>query len=84
MWQQWKRSRKTKEGMKLSLPPKLVEKLVWVPIISFCKISFSVIHLMACKISFSVTHLMACKISFSVTHLMAYYAETGRSHPLIA
>ncbi len=30
----------TKEGMKLSLPPKLVEKLVWVPVILFCKISF--------------------------------------------
>jgi hypothetical protein len=29
-----------KEGMKLNLPPKLVEKLVWVPVISFCKISF--------------------------------------------
>jgi hypothetical protein len=24
---------KRKEGMKLSLPPKLVEKLVWVPVI---------------------------------------------------
>jgi hypothetical protein len=24
--------------MKLSLPPKFVEKLVWVPVISFCKI----------------------------------------------
>jgi hypothetical protein len=24
--------------MKLSLPPKLVEKLVWVPLISFCNI----------------------------------------------
>ncbi len=24
--------------MKLSLPPKLVEKLVWVPVILFCKI----------------------------------------------
>jgi hypothetical protein len=28
--------------MKLSLPPKLVEKLVWVIVISFCKISFPV------------------------------------------
>jgi hypothetical protein len=28
--------------MKLSLPPKLAEKLVWVPVISFCKISFPV------------------------------------------
>jgi hypothetical protein len=49
-----------KEGIKLSLPPKLVEKLVWVPVILFCK------------------------ISFPVTHLMPYYAETGRSRPLIA
>ncbi len=46
MWQQWKSSRKRKEGMKPSLPPKLVEKLVWVPIILFCKISFPVTHLM--------------------------------------
>jgi hypothetical protein len=30
-----------------SLPPELVEKLVWVPTISFCKISFPVTHLMA-------------------------------------
>jgi hypothetical protein len=33
--------------MKLSLPPKLVEKLVWVAVIFFCK-----------KFSFPVTHLM--------------------------
>jgi hypothetical protein len=26
---------------------KLVEKLVWTPVISFCKISFPVTHLMA-------------------------------------
>jgi hypothetical protein len=30
----------------LSLLPKLVEKLVWVSVISFCKISFPVTHLM--------------------------------------
>jgi hypothetical protein len=33
--------------MKLSLPPKLVEKLVWIPVFSFCKTSFLVTHLMA-------------------------------------
>jgi hypothetical protein len=35
-----------KRGMKLNLPPKLKEKtsLVWVPVISFCKISFQVTH----------------------------------------
>ncbi len=32
--------------MKLSSPPKLVEKLVWVPVILFCKISFPVTCLM--------------------------------------
>jgi hypothetical protein len=31
--------------MKLSLPSKMVEQLVWVPVISFCKISFLVTHL---------------------------------------
>jgi hypothetical protein len=36
-----------KKGKKLSLPPKLVEKLVWVPVISYCEISFPVRHLMA-------------------------------------
>jgi hypothetical protein len=44
MQQQWRRSEKRKEGMKLSLPPKLVGKLVWVQ--NFVKISFPVMHLM--------------------------------------
>jgi hypothetical protein len=30
------------KGMKLCIPP----KLVWVPVISFCKISFPIKHLM--------------------------------------
>jgi hypothetical protein len=46
MQQQWRLSGKMKEGMKLSVLPKLVEKLVWVPVISFCKISFPVKHRM--------------------------------------
>ncbi len=29
---------KGSDRMKLSLSPKLMEKLVWVPVISFCKI----------------------------------------------
>ncbi len=32
------------ERLKFNLPLKLVEKLIWVPIISFCKISFLVTH----------------------------------------
>jgi hypothetical protein len=39
------RDKKGKRGMKLSLPTELVEKLVWVPVISF--FSFPVTHLMA-------------------------------------
>jgi hypothetical protein len=30
-----KKGKKRKKGMKLSLPPKLVEKLVWVPVYKF-------------------------------------------------
>jgi hypothetical protein len=40
--------KKKNEGMKLSLPPKLVEQLVSFPVILFCKISFPVKHLMPC------------------------------------
>jgi hypothetical protein len=43
--QQWRRSRKRKDRMKLSLPPKLVEKLVWVPIILICKIFIPTLRL---------------------------------------
>ncbi len=46
MQYQWILSGKRKEGIKLSSPPKLVEKLVWVLVISFCKISLAVTHLM--------------------------------------
>jgi hypothetical protein len=34
----WRRSGKRKDKIKLNLPPKLVEKLVWVPVISSCKV----------------------------------------------
>jgi len=34
----WGASKKGNTGWNLILPPKLVEKLVWVPVISFCKI----------------------------------------------
>jgi hypothetical protein len=34
----WRRSGKRKDRMKLSLPPKLVEKLVWVPVVLVSKI----------------------------------------------
>jgi hypothetical protein len=38
--------RKKERGDETELPPKVVEKLVWVPVISFSKISFPVTHLM--------------------------------------
>jgi hypothetical protein len=43
---QWRRSGTRKDGMKPSLPTKIGGKLVWVPVISFCKVSFPVTHLM--------------------------------------
>jgi hypothetical protein len=39
---------KKKERQDEAKLPKLVEKLVWDPVILFCKISFSVTHLMPC------------------------------------
>jgi hypothetical protein len=38
MYQQWRRPGKRKDRMKLSLPPILLEKLVWVSVITICKI----------------------------------------------
>jgi hypothetical protein len=52
--------RKKERGDETQFITKIGGKLVWVPEISFCK------------------------ISFPVKHLMPYYAETARSHPLIA
>jgi hypothetical protein len=40
--------KKRKDRMNLSLPPKLVEKLVWIPVIfPFVKFSFPVMGLMS-------------------------------------
>jgi hypothetical protein len=52
---------KKREGVKLNLPPKLVEKLVWVLIISDSKISFPVTNLMPyyAKIGYSRSPLIA-------------------------
>jgi hypothetical protein len=36
--------------MKLSLQPKLVEKLVWVPVILLCKIFIPILRLMPCYV----------------------------------
>jgi hypothetical protein len=52
--------REKERGDETQFTTKIGEKLVWVPVISFCK------------------------MSFPVKHLMPYYAETGRSRPLIA
>jgi len=52
--------RKKERGDETQFITKIGGNLVWVPMISFCK------------------------ISFPVKHLIPYYAETRRSHPLIA
>ncbi len=56
--------KKEKNRMKLSLPSKLVEKLVEVPFTMFCfvKFSFSVTRLMACYAETSCFHPLIAKI----------------------
>ncbi len=40
----WKRSgNKRKDRLKLSLPPKLMKKLVWVPVSYFCFLKFFIL-----------------------------------------
>jgi len=59
----WKRER----AMKLSLPPKLVEKLVWVPVILFCKISFPVTHLMPYYAKTGRSHPLLNRLTVRIT-----------------
>ncbi len=70
MQQQWRRSEKRKDGMKLSLPPKLVKKLVWVPpVISFCKIfipSYGFDALLCRNWPFSAPNRLALRITLFV------------------
>jgi hypothetical protein len=65
-----------------------MEKLVWVPVISFCKKERGPETQFTTKIGGKklvwVPVISFCKTSFLVTHLMAYYAEIGDSRPLIA
>jgi hypothetical protein len=53
--------------MKLSLLPKLVEKLVSVPVTSFCKISFPVTHLMPWNRPFSPPNHLTFRITLIYT-----------------
>jgi hypothetical protein len=76
--------------MKLSLPPELVEKLVGSQLFPFVKFSFPVICLMKLSLPPELVEKLVgsqlfpfVKFSFPVMRLMPYYAETGRSHPLI-
>ncbi len=62
MQQQWRRSDKRKDGMKLSFTTKIGGKTSLGP----------------------SSYFLFVKFSFPVMGLMPYYAETGRSRPLIA
>jgi hypothetical protein len=78
---------KRKHRMKLSLPRKLVEKLVWVPVICFCKIfilSYMFDALLCWNWPF-LSHVwcsIMLKLAILAPCLMLYYAETGRSCPM--
>jgi len=63
--------------MKLSLPPKLVEKLVWVPVISFCKIfipSYAFDALSCQNWPFSPSS----RLTLRITHESIVMAETTK------
>ncbi len=46
--EQWRRSGKRKQRIKFVPPSKLVEKLIWVPFISSCKIFIPSLHALSC------------------------------------
>ncbi len=46
MQQQWRRSGKKERDDETQFTSKFVGKLVWVPVVQFCNISFPVMHLM--------------------------------------
>jgi len=67
--QQCRRLGKRKHRMKLSLPPKLVEKLVWVPVISFSKIfipSYAFDALLCRDWPFSLPNRLTLRITNSI------------------
>jgi hypothetical protein len=67
--------------MKLSLPPKLVGKLVCVLIISFCKISFLVMHLtyaLLCRNwPFLTTNCLTLQITLIYQHVLMTMTMTA-------
>jgi hypothetical protein len=70
--------RRKKNGTKLSLPPKLVEKLVWVPVISFCKLfipSYAFDALLCCNLLFLPPSRQTLSITLIRTRCIAIHSE---------
>ncbi len=76
------RSGKSRDRMKLSLPPKLVEKLDWVPVISFCKIFIPsyVFDVLLCqswrflapnRLTLRTTLMYVSKLLMNITHFFS-------------
>jgi hypothetical protein len=65
--------------MKLSLPPKLVGKLVWVPVTSFCKIfipSYAFDALLCRNWPFSPPNRLTLRITLINTQNLYHLPET--------
>jgi hypothetical protein len=78
---QWRRSRKMKDRMKLSLRPKLEEKLDWVPVILFSKIfipSYSFDALLCWNWLFSRLYrqVLYMSLSLSLSLSLSWVAST--------
>jgi hypothetical protein len=70
--------------MKLSLPPKLVEKLVWVPVISFCRIfipSYTFDALLCQNWSFSPPNRLT--LWTTLMHSLLTYVHENHLHFLL-
>jgi hypothetical protein len=65
----WRRSGKLKDGMKLSLPPKLVGKLVWVLVISLCKIFIPSERGMLCDVETGRSHPLIVRL-FDISNVI--------------
>jgi hypothetical protein len=58
--------------MKLNLPPKLVEKLVWVQLFPFVKICFSVKHLMPYDAETGCSRPLTFRITLLYAHFLRF------------
>ncbi len=61
-----------REDVKRNLPPKLVKKLVWIPVISFCKI-FILSYVFDCMLCRNWPFWPPSRVTLRITLLLTTY-----------